>query len=64
MLRCMNCGEPLRWNSNFNTKEIYGEDEPEGITSIGTCGKCGFDYEITVYDEHEEIKVMIYIDEE
>ena len=46
------------------TKEIYGEDEPDGITTICSCDKCRFDYEITVYDEHEEIKVMIYIDEE
>ena len=60
----MNCGESLRWNSDFTTEEIYGEDEPEGITGIYSCDKCGFDYEITVYDEYEEIKVMIYIDEE
>ena len=64
MFSCMNCGEHQRWHSNLNSKKIYGEDEPEGITSIGTCDKCRFDYEITVYDEHEEIKVMIYIDEE
>ena len=60
----MNCGESLRWNSDFTAKEIYGEDESDGITTICSCDKCGFDYEITVYDEHEEIKVMIYIDEE
>ena len=64
MLRCMNCGKPLRWNSDFTAKEIYGEDEPDGITTICSCDKCGFDYEITIYDEHEEIKVMIYINEE
>ena len=64
MLRCMNCGESLRRNSDLTTKEIYGEDEPDGITTICSCDKCGFDYEITVYDEYEEIKVMIYIDEE
>ena len=55
MLRCMNCGESLRWNSDFTAKEIYGEDEPDGITTICSCDKCGFDYEITVYDEYEEI---------
>ena len=32
----MNCGKPLRWNSDFTAKEIYGEDEPEGITSKGS----------------------------
>ena len=64
MLRCINCGKPLRWNSDFTTKEVYGEDEPDGITTICSCDKCEIDYEVTVYDEHEEIKVMIYIDEE
>ena len=64
MLRCMNCGKPLRWNIDFTAKEIYGENEPDGITTICSCGKCEIDYEITVYDEHEEIKVMIHINEE
>ena len=39
----MNCGESLRWSSDFTTKEIYGEDEPDGITTICSCDKCGFD---------------------
>lgn len=64
MFRCMNCGESLRWNSDFTAEEIYGEEEPEGITGIYSCDKCGIDYEITTYEEYEEIKVMIYINEE
>ena len=64
MFRCMNCGELLRWNSDFTAKEMYGENEPDGITSICSCDKCEIDYEVTIYDEYEEIKVMIYIDEE
>lgn len=64
MPRCMVCGEPLRWNSDFNTEEVYGEDEPKGITSIHSCDKCNIDYEITTYEEFEEIKVVFYINEE
>lgn len=64
MFKCMKCGKPLRWNSDFTSEEIYGEDEPEGITGIYSCDECNIDYEITTYEEFEEIKVMIYIEGE
>lgn len=64
MFKCMKCGKSLRWSGNFTSKEIYGEDEPEGVTTIRSCDECNIDYEITTYEEFEEIKVMIYVSEE
>lgn len=64
MFKCMKCGESLKWSGDFTNEEIYGEDEPEGVTGIYSCDECNINYEITRYREFNEIKAMIYINEE
>lgn len=64
MFKCMRCGKSLRWNGDFTNEEIYGKDEPIGVTGIYSCDKCNTDYEIATYQESNEIKVMVYVNEE
>lgn len=64
MFRCMSCGKELVWVGAFTTKEMYGEEKPEGVTGIYTCGDCGLDYEISTFEESDEIEVKLYEVEE
>lgn len=64
MFKCMSCGKQLGWVGNFTTKEVYGEEKPEGVTGIYTCGECELDYEISVFEESNKIEVRFYEVEE
>lgn len=64
MFRCMSCGKELTLVVKSTTKEIYGEEKPEGVTGIYTCGECMLDYEIFTFDESDEIEVRFYETEE
>lgn len=64
MFKCMKCGKSLRWNGDFTNEEIYGKDEPKGVTGIYSCDECNINYEIATYQESDDIKVMVYVNEE
>lgn len=64
MFRCMSCGEELGWVGDFTTKEMYGEEKPDGVTGIYSCGKCELDYEISTFDDSDAIEVRFYEVEE
>lgn len=64
MFRCMSCGQRLGWIGDFTTKEMYGEEKPEGVTGIYSCGNCELDYEISTFNDSDKIEVEIYEVEE
>lgn len=61
MYRCWKCGAEVRWQSDFNESEIYGEELPKGedrVESYYICPSCGSEYEFTqgiedTYDNNE-----------
>lgn len=60
MFRCMCCGEKLCWSGDFTIKEVYGEEMPDGITGIYSCDKCELDYEVSTFEDSDEIEVKFY----
>lgn len=64
MFRCISCGSRLVLVGDFTTKEMYGEEKLEGATGIYTCCDCGIDYEISTFEDSDEIEVIFYETEE
>ena len=64
MFRCMSCGKQLGWIGDFTTEEVYGEGVPDGVTGLYTCGDCELDYEISTFNDSDEIQVRFYEVEE
>lgn len=52
--RCWYCGGKLRWNSDFNYDEVYGEGE--GIVTYLTCTNpnCRAEVEYSIREDDEE----------
>ena len=49
--KCWYCGGKLRWNSDFNYDEVYGEGE--GIVTFLTCTNCGAEVQYSLRKEEE-----------
>lgn len=63
MFKCMSCGKELGWCSDFNLDEVYPEEVEEyegGCVGIYQCGHCDLDYEITTYNNSDDIRVIFY----
>lgn len=50
--RCYFCNLPMRWESDFNYDEVWGEGE--GIVSFWTCPECGGEAQYSLRDDVEE----------
>lgn len=48
MGKCFYCGHEVRWESDFNGDEVYGEDSEhkDSVVSYYTCPHCGAFYEV------------------
>lgn len=51
LMRCWYCGGRLRWDSDFNYDEIFGEGD--GIVSFLTCMNCGAEVQYSLREEEE-----------
>lgn len=60
MFRCVSCGRQLGWVGDFTTKEVYGEEKADGVTGIYSCYECGLDYEISTFEDSNEIEIILY----
>lgn len=47
---CWYCGGQLRWDSDFNYDEIFGEGD--GIVSFLTCMDCGAEVQYSLRDDN------------
>lgn len=49
---CWYCGGQLRWDSDFNYDEVFGEGD--GIVSFLTCTNCGAEVQYSLKEENDE----------
>jgi DNA-directed RNA polymerase subunit RPC12/RpoP len=52
MSRCWYCGAELRWQSDFNYDEVFGEGE--GIVTYLTCSECGAEVQYSLRTDDED----------